>query len=149
MTAITRERETRWERSYCPYCGVGCGLKVALRGNSLAKIKGDPDHPANYGEICAKAAHLAPTVNSLPDDCFIRRFASAVTAHCSASPAARAGIHPRADSRNYSVHGPDAVAFYGSGQLLTEDYYVFNKLAKGFIGTNNFDSNSRFAWPAR
>ena len=63
MTAIARGEETRWERSYCPYCGVGCGLRVALRGSSLVKIKGDPEHPANYGEICAKAAHLAPTVN--------------------------------------------------------------------------------------
>ena len=58
---MTENSGPRWERSYCPYCGVGCGLKVGLRGPDPFKVKGDPDHPANFGEICAKAAHLVPT----------------------------------------------------------------------------------------
>jgi assimilatory nitrate reductase catalytic subunit len=106
-------------------------------------VRGDPDHPANFGRLCTKGTSLhlsmAPSARLLhPElrtdrsaprrrvgwdealDCAARRFAECIT-----------------------EHGPDSVAFYISGQLLTEDYYVFNKLAKGLIGTNNVDTNSR------
>ncbi len=140
---MTANSDPRWERSYCPYCGVGCGLNVGLRGGRLFKVKGDADHPANFGEICAKAAHLVPTTG--PNGRLLyphlrdQRGGSLkrVSWH-------RALAHAADRLREIiATHGPDAVAFYGSGQLSSEDYYVFNKLAKGFIGTNNFDTNSR------
>ena len=124
-------------RTTCPYCGVGCGLSASPDGRGGAAIAGDPDHPANRGRICSKGAALGETL-SLEDRL----------------------LHPEIDGRRVSwdvaldavadgfrdvvaSHGPDAVAFYVSGQLLTEDYYVANKLIKGFLGTANIDTNSR------
>ncbi len=140
---MSMREDTQWRRSYCPYCGVGCGLSVAMRGAEVVKIKGDARHPANFGEICAKAAHLVPTVGAsgrlLHPHIRERRGGALRRASWP-----RALAYAAARLREViAAYGPDAVAFYGSGQLLTEDYYVFNKLAKGFLGTNNFDSNSR------
>jgi ferredoxin-nitrate reductase len=140
---MTQNSAPRWERSYCPYCGVGCGLTVGVSGSALIKIKGDRGHPANFGEICAKAAHLVPT--TAPNGRLLhpymreRRDGSLkqVSWH-------RALAYSAARLREIvECYGPDSIAFYGSGQLTTEDYYVFNKLVKGFLGTNNFDTNSR------
>src|SRR6516162_9901724 len=120
-------------RTTCPYCGVGCGILATADGT----IAGDPEHPANRGRICSKGGALGETLG----------------------PAARLS-HPQIRGRDagwdealdlvaetfrqtISAHGPDAVAFYVSGQLLTEDYYVANKLMKGFIGSANIDTNSR------
>lgn len=133
----------RWQKSYCPYCGVGCGLSVGLKGNTLVKVKGDPHHPANQGEICAKAVFLPKTVTT-PDRLLypqVRPRRDAPLARVSWGQALK---RTAAKFREIIArHGPDAIAFYGSGQLTTEEYYVFNKLAKGFLGTNNFDANSR------
>ncbi len=114
-----------------------------MRGAGLFKVNGDPEHPANFGEICAKAAHLVPTTAATGRLLYPHlrdRRGGALTRvawH-------RALAHAAGRLREIiAAHGPDAVAFYGSGQLTTEDYYVFNKLVKGFIGTNNFDTNSR------
>ncbi|MBV8772932.1 MAG: nitrate reductase [Deltaproteobacteria bacterium] len=140
---MTQNNALRWERSYCPYCGVGCGLRVGLGDAGLIKIKGDPDHPANFGEICAKAAHLVPT--TLPNGRllhpYIRERRDGLL-----KPASWHQALAYAAARLRGIvgcYGPDSVAFYGSGQLTTEDYYVFNKLVKGYLGTNNFDTNSR------
>src|SRR5581483_527121 len=120
-------------RTTCPYCGVGCGVIVAADGT----LSGDPDHPANRGRLCSKGAALGETL----------------------SDAARL-LRPRIDgresdwdetldlvagtfARTIAEHGADSVAFYVSGQFLTEDYYVANKLMKGFIGSGNIDTNSR------
>jgi ferredoxin-nitrate reductase len=114
-----------------------------MRAEGLVKVKGDPSHPANFGEICAKAAHLVPTVGSAGRllNPHIRERRGGALRRVSWQGAL---TYTAARMREIiAAHGPDAVAFYGSGQLLTEDYYVFNKLAKGFLGTNNFDSNSR------
>ncbi|MDJ0859785.1 MAG: molybdopterin-dependent oxidoreductase, partial [Dinoroseobacter sp.] len=117
----------------CPYCGVGCGVLAGSDGS----IKGDPDHPANFGRLCSKGSALGETIG------LEGRL-----------------LAPQIDGRNASwdealdlvaekfrtavaEHGPDSVAFYVSGQLLTEDYYVANKLMKGFIGSANIDTNSR------
>ena len=127
-----------WTRTTCPYCGVGCGVlaRPAADGRSAA-IEGDPEHPANYGRLCSKGSALGetlglearllhPMVHGLKTgwnealDLVASRFRAAI-----------------------EQHGPESVAFYGSGQLLTEDYYVANKLMKGFIGTANIDTNSR------
>ena len=121
----------------CPYCGVGCGVLADVAADGAVSVRGDPDHPANYGRLCSKGSALAETL-SLDDrllhpeidgrrvgwdealDCVAERFSAAI-----------------------AEHGPDSVAFYVSGQLMTEDYYVANKLMKGFIGSGNIDTNSR------
>jgi len=140
----SRARETR---STCPYCGVGCGVIIESQADQITGVRGDPAHPANFGRLCTKGSTLALTASS------------AVTRHTRLlHPMQRAQRHEAAQRVNWDSalgfaadrfgriirdHGPDAVGFYISGQLLTEDYYVFNKLAKGLIGTNNIDSNSR------
>ena len=124
-------------RTTCPYCGVGCGILARPLDDGTAEIAGDPEHPANFGRLCSKGAALGETLlldgrllypvvhgeraswtNAL--DLVAQQFASAI-----------------------AEHGPDSVAFYLSGQILTEDYYVANKLMKGFIGSANIDTNSR------
>ena len=124
-------------RTTCCYCGVGCGVIASCSNNSVFAVRGDEKHPVNFGRLCTKGAAL----------------------HLTTDAGARL-LHPEVNRKraswdealDYSAqrfraiierHGPDAVAFYISGQLLTEDYYVFNKLAKGLIGTNNIDTNSR------
>jgi anaerobic selenocysteine-containing dehydrogenase len=130
-------------KTYCPYCGVGCGLVLDFEGGRPTKVRGDVQHPANFGEICAKAAHLLPTISppgrALYPQIRRHRGESLKRTTWGDSLGYIAGRFNEIIDR----HGPDAIAFYGSGQLLTEDYYVFNKLAKGFLGTNNFDTNSR------
>ncbi len=124
-------------RSTCPYCGVGCGVLLRPDGQGGLDVRGDPEHPANYGRLCSKGLALGETVG-------------------------REGrlLSPRVDGKDtgwdatldlvagrfketIAAHGPDSVALYVSGQLLTEDYYVANKLMKGFIGSGNIDTNSR------
>ena len=130
-------------RATCCYCGVGCGLIVEHDGSRIHGVRGDPDHPANHGMLCSKGAtlHLTATRQGRVLYPQLRRNR--------AEPRARVGWDTALDTaaeifgRIIAAHGPDAVAFYISGQFLTEDYYVFNKLAKGLIGTNNLDSNSR------
>jgi len=124
-------------RTTCAYCGVGCGIAATVTGERQVEIAGDPEHPANFGKLCSKGAHLGETLG------LEGRL-----------------LHPEIDGKRTSWdkairhvarkfadtirrHGPDSVAFYVSGQLLTEDYYVANKLMKGFIGSGNIDTNSR------
>ncbi|HEX8058716.1 MAG TPA: molybdopterin-dependent oxidoreductase, partial [Novosphingobium sp.] len=123
-------------RTTCAYCGVGCGIKAAVDGNQVT-IAGDAEHPANAGKLCSKGTHLGETVGlegrllhpeiggkrvswDKAIDRVAKRFADTI-----------------------DRYGPDSVAFYVSGQLLTEDYYVANKLMKGCIGSGNIDTNSR------
>jgi len=124
-------------RTTCPYCGVGCGVLATPQPDGTVQIAGDPDHPANFGRLCSKGSALGETLSldgrllhpeinderaSWDDalDLVASRFKAAI-----------------------AEHGPQSVAIYGSGQLLTEDYYVANKLMKGFIGAANIDTNSR------
>ena len=124
-------------KTTCPYCGVGCGVVATVAEDGGVSVRGDPDHPSNYGRLCSKGSALAETVDL---DGRI--------------------LHPEIDGRQASwdealdlvagkftaaikEYGPDSVAFYVSGQLLTEDYYVANKLMKGFVGSANIDTNSR------
>ena len=130
--------------SACPYCGVGCGVLIETDGETITSVRGDPQHPANFGRLCTKGATL----------------------HLAAAQADARVLYPELRETRYEArarvswdealdhaamrfatiiqeHGPDSVGFYISGQLLTEDYYVFNKLAKGLVGTNNVDTNSR------
>ncbi|WP_066270415.1 nitrate reductase [Hydrogenophaga palleronii] len=134
-------------RSTCPYCGVGCGVIIETEGSQITGVRGDPLHPANFGKLCTKGQTLhltaAPALAQQT-----RLLQPMQRLQRSAAPEALAwnAALDLASERFASViqrHGPDAVGFYISGQLLTEDYYAFNKLAKGLIGTNNVDTNSR------
>jgi assimilatory nitrate reductase catalytic subunit len=129
-------------RTTCPYCGVGCGLLVQPDGRGGAAIAGDPTHPANFGRLCSKGSALGETVGLDGRLLYpMLRRADGALARVpwpEALDAVAAGLR-----RVIERHGPDAVAFYLSGQLLTEDYYVANKLMKGFIGSANVDTNSR------
>jgi assimilatory nitrate reductase catalytic subunit len=121
----------------CCYCGVGCGVVVSTLKNGIFSVRGDAAHPANFGRLCTKGAslHLSTDAGArllYPEVGGERRSWDQALDHA----AERFG-------KIIAEHGPDAVAFYISGQLLTEDYYVFNKLAKGLVGTNNVDTNSR------
>lgn len=124
-------------RSTCPYCGVGCGVLLTPDGVGGVTVKGDPDHPANFGKLCSKGSALGETVG-LGHRITAPRIGGVETSWDEA-------LQLVADrfSQTVAKHGPDAAAFYVSGQLLTEDYYVANKLIKGFIGTANIDTNSR------
>jgi anaerobic selenocysteine-containing dehydrogenase len=127
----------------CPYCGVGCGLLVEVREGRVTRVKGDPAHPSSLGDVCAKAVHLPPTLRT-PDRVLyphVRWRRDAALARVPWELALRTVAERLGEI--IAAHGPDAVAFYASGQLTTEEYYVAGKLAKGFVGTNNFDTNSR------
>jgi assimilatory nitrate reductase catalytic subunit len=124
-------------RTTCPYCGVGCGVRATADGQGGAAIAGDPDHPANLGRLCSKGAALGETL-SLDGRLLYPEISGRRVDWDTALQAVADGF-----CRTVAAHGPDAVAFYVSGQLLTEDYYVANKLIKGFIGTANIDTNSR------
>jgi assimilatory nitrate reductase catalytic subunit len=119
-------------RTTCPYCGVGCGL-VATDGT----LAGDPDHPANHGRLCSKGAALAETLGAE------RRLLRPEIGGRPSSWEEALDLVAMRFARTIADHGPDAVALYVSGQFMTEDYYVANKLMKGFIGSANIDTNSR------
>ncbi len=129
--------EAGWTRTTCPYCGVGCGVLARPRPDGTAEIKGDPQHPANFGRLCSKGSALGETLAL--DDRLLHPMIDG----------RRAGWSEALDvvasrfAKTIAQHGPDSVALYVSGQILTEDYYVANKLMKGFVGTANIDTNSR------
>jgi len=134
-------------KSTCPYCGVGCGVIIESNGPQITGVRGDPKHPANFGRLCTKGSTLHLTASS-PITLQTRLLQPQQRLQRSDAPHAISwdaalGLATDKFARIVQQHGPDAVGFYVSGQLLTEDYYVFNKLAKGLIGTNNIDTNSR------
>ena len=139
--------ERRESKATCCYCGVGCGVIVETDGARVTGVRGDPDHPANFGRLCTKGSTLhlsaAPVLQQqvralVPE---MRRQRDQPRQETTWDAALNFVTQQIAET--IAEHGPDSVAFYISGQLLTEDYYVFNKLAKGLIGTNNIDTNSR------
>ena len=152
MEMEANQETTRSFRSVCPYCGVGCGLKVESKVDpaqnnrlKVVRVKGDSDHPANQGALCSKGATAAQILdmdhrllypqwrtNNNQNEVFSQLSWDETLDKLAAK-----------FTQVLAEHGPNAIAFYGSGQLLTEDYYVAQKLVKGFLGTNNFDSNSR------
>src|SRR5918992_64621 len=124
-------------RTICPYCGVGCGVLAAPKSDSSVEIAGDPEHGSNFGRLCSKGTALGETL-SLED----RLLQPMVNGQRTDWDAVLAHV-ARGFRRIIDRDGPDAVALYVSGQLLTEDYYVANKLMKGYIGSANIDTNSR------
>ena len=131
------ERNVQATRTTCPYCGVGCGVLATSRPDGTADVSGDPNHPANFGRLCSKGSALGETL-SLDD----RLLYPSINGQRASWDQALDLVASRF-SETIDEHGPDAIAFYVSGQLLTEDYYVANKLMKGFIGSANIDTNSR------
>ncbi len=132
-----------WHKTLCPYCGVGCGLRVGVFDDKVVRVHGDNDHPSTQGMLCKKPLYLPdalktddrilyPQLRVNQDEEFTRVTWDETMAYMAEKV-----------KQVVRDHGPDAVAFYGSGQFSTEDYYTINKLLKGFIGTNNFDANSR------
>lgn len=127
----------RTVKTTCPYCGVGCGVIAEADASGAMSVRGDPDHPANFGRLCSKGSALAETIGLEgrlldPEIAGVRTGWDAALDHVAERFTA-----------TIREHGPESVAFYVSGQLLTEDYYVVNKLMKGFIGSANIDTNSR------
>ena len=124
-------------KTTCPYCGVGCGVSASVEKDRVQTVVGDENHPANFGKLCVKGSVLHETMDH----------------HGRLLHPSIDGVKVDWDTAIDTVaqklktiakqHGPDSIAFYLSGQLLTEDYYVANKLAKGFIGTSHVDTNSR------
>ena len=140
MTAV--DPLLRATRTTCAYCGVGCGVLATPDGSGGAAISGDPEHPANFGRLCSKGSALGETLG-------LENRLLYPMIRCSKGTMERVAW---SDALDHVAHrfqhivardGPGAVAFYLSGQLLTEDYYVANKLMKGFIGSANVDTNSR------
>jgi len=140
VTAV--DSKLRATRTTCPYCGVGCGILATPDDRGGAAISGDPGHPANFGRLCSKGSTLGETLGL--EDRLLHPMI-----RCSKGTMERVAW---SDALDHVAHrfahiikrdGPGAVAFYLSGQLLTEDYYVANKLMKGFIGSANVDTNSR------
>jgi assimilatory nitrate reductase catalytic subunit len=129
-------------RTTCPYCGVGCGIVARAATDGSVEISGDKEHPANFGRLCSKGAALGETVSL--EGRLLHPMVRRSNGHYEkvswdlALDTMAEGIE-----RNRRAHGPDALSFYLSGQLLTEDYYVANKLMKGFLGSSNVDTNSR------
>ncbi|MFM2398720.1 MAG: hypothetical protein RL341_877 [Pseudomonadota bacterium] len=139
--------ESKQTRSTCPYCGVGCGVIIESRGEEITGVRGDPDHPANLGKLCTKGSTLhltARKVVQLQTRLLVPQLRARRDARLTQTSWDEAAQFV-ADKIAQTVqqHGPDSIGLYISGQLLTEDYYVFNKLAKGLLGTNNIDTNSR------
>jgi len=136
MKNSSSDRESSVQTT-CPYCGVGCGVDVKLSDGQVTGVSGTKKHPANLSRLCVKGTALHETL-----DLRSRLLSPVVDQQLTNWPHALNTVSERLQDI-INKHGPDAVAFYVSGQLLTEDYYVANKLMKGFIGSANIDTNSR------
>ncbi|MFK8033687.1 MAG: molybdopterin-dependent oxidoreductase [Hyphomicrobiales bacterium] len=129
--------QTNTTKTTCPYCGVGCGVLASKKLDGGIDIKGDPDHRANFGRLCSKGAALGETID-LDGRLLYPQINGTRSSWAEALELVAAKF-----SQVIAEHGPESVAFYVSGQILTEDYYVANKLMKGYIGSANIDTNSR------
>jgi assimilatory nitrate reductase catalytic subunit len=120
-------------KSTCPYCGVGCGVIIEHDATQITGVRGDPDHPANFGRLCTKGntLHLTVTPQALAQRLTHPQLRREKERRVSGSAGIALDHAAQRFAQAIAEHGPDSVAFYISGQLLTEDYYVFNKLAKG------------------
>ncbi|CBL46108.1 Assimilatory nitrate reductase [gamma proteobacterium HdN1] len=134
----TNHSDTTVTHTTCPYCGTGCGITASTDHVDLSlQVTGNSGHPSNHGRLCSKGSSLASTLR--PDGRLLHPKIHGIRASWEQA----ISFVAKQLSDIIATHGPDAVAFYVSGQLLTEDYYVANKLMKGFIGSANIDTNSR------
>ncbi|NYS62253.1 nitrate reductase [Vreelandella salicampi] len=134
---MQQSKTTQQAKTTCPYCGVGCGVTATIDAGTLSSVEGDREHPANYGRLCVKGAALHETLGEQGRLTRPRVDGVEVSWDDALSATAERLTTQRAE------HGNHSVAAYLSGQLLTEDYYVANKLFKGFLGTPHLDTNSR------
>jgi len=134
---------TRTVNSACSYCGTGCGIHLETDGQRIISLSGNPQHPTNQGKLCSKGRELHHTVRTEDRLLHPQLRTSLDTPFAPVDWDTALDYGAEKFAKIIQEYGPDAVAFYISGQLLTEDYYVFNKLMKGFIGSNNIDTNSR------
>ncbi len=138
------ELKTVTTQTTCPYCGVGCGVMAHVTptpSGPKVKIEGDVNHPANYGKLCIKGSNLADTLGletRVLEPIIGRKDQQEITSWDTAT-----SIIAKKFQQCIDQYGRDSIAFYVSGQLLTEDYYVVNKFVKGYFGTANIDTNSR------
>ncbi|WP_240008853.1 nitrate reductase [Aquipseudomonas campi] len=134
---------TQHTATTCCYCGVGCGVLIEHDGEKILGVQGDPEHPANFGKLCSKGStlHLTGDLDARALYPELRLGKGLARSRSDWDSALDHAANVFAET--IREHGPDSVAFYISGQLLTEDYYAFNKLARALVGTNNIDSNSR------
>src|SRR5689334_24348720 len=139
MTSV--DPKLRATRTTCPYCGVGCGVLATPDGSGGAAISGDGEHPANFGRLCSKGSALGETLGLQDRLLYPMIRCKGVLERVAWSDALDHVAHRL--QHIVARDGPEAVAFYLSGQMLTEDYYVANKLMKGFVGSANVDTNSR------
>jgi ferredoxin-nitrate reductase len=143
LSVLEDHERPREIRTDCPYCGTGCGLIATVPGGRVLEVKADPLHPVNRGATCRKPLAL-PDALTAADRATVPLWRERREERWRERRWRQiAGDLARALERVAAEHGPEAIAFYVSGQLLTEDYYVANKLAKGFLASNNIDSNSR------
>lgn len=136
-TLETTSIDSPWIKTTCAYCGVGCGVEARLEASGEVAIRGDLQHPANYGRLCSKGLALGETL--ITEGRLLNPSIAGKTVNWQAAIEHVA----KGFSDTIKRYGPDSVAFYVSGQLLTEDYYIANKLMKGYIGSGNIDTNSR------
>ncbi|MFY0628167.1 MAG: molybdopterin-dependent oxidoreductase [Reichenbachiella sp.] len=144
MTSISTDTKINKAKTTCSYCGVGCGVEVSINKKGKIDLEGVPDHPVSNGMLCSKGRNLNYVVQDTSDRILYPQMRGAKN-----HPLKRVNWDTAID-RAAAVfqtfikeHGPDSVGFYISGQCLTEEYYLINKLTKGYIGTNNIDTNSR------
>lgn len=144
MKVGTKKIDENTFKTTCSYCGVGCGIVVKRDRKNNLVIEGDKDHPVNLGMLCSKGMNLHYAIQDTgdrllyPEMRWSRHHPPQRVSWDAAMQRTAAAFRSLINK-----YGPDSVAFYVSGQCLTEEYYVANKLAKGFIGTNNIDTNSR------
>ncbi|MCP4593751.1 MAG: molybdopterin-dependent oxidoreductase, partial [bacterium] len=136
-----KDDEIQWVKSVCRFCGTGCGVMLGVRDRRLVALRGDPEHPTTKGLVCAKALFLPKIVQS-PDRLkypMIRRNGKLERAGWDEAMS----LITKKFAGAIKQHGPDSVAYYGSGQALSEESYLANRLFKGGIGTNNVEGNPR------
>ena len=130
-------------RSVCPYCGVGCGIVMQVDGGRVTRVSGDKQHPSNFGRLCTKGNTCAQAIaeSGRMEHAFVRQERAREPVRTDMDAAIRETA--RRLRAILDAHGPDALSFYVSGQMSLEAQYLVNKLAKGYVGTNNIESNSR------
>ena len=130
-------------RSVCPYCGVGCGIVMQVQDNKVVKVIGDKAHPTNFGRLCTKGTTCGQAIaeSGRMENAYVRQARQNDPVRIGMDNALRETA--RRLRHTLDTHGPDALAFYVSGQMSLESQYLINKLAKGFVRTANIESNSR------
>ncbi len=144
MSTASFNETTKKAKTTCSYCGVGCGIDVSINKKGKIELEGTKEHPVNMGMLCSKGRNLNYVVQDTTDRLMYPQMRYAKNHPLQRVSWDQAIDRAAAVFRTFiDKHGPDSVGFYISGQCLTEEYYLINKLTKGFIGTNNIDTNSR------